>query len=109
MQKEDEGICIVHRSSQTVPDLSIECWQKRGRQHVTFEAIMTDLSEESVYLRSPGGSCDSKGNSQAISNLDCMVGFPLFFPEQGMFKFVAMSATSSLKAGFTMQNFKIGM
>ena len=70
---------------------------------------MTDLSEESVNLRSPGGSCDSKGNSQAIPNLDCMVGFPLFFPEQGMFKFVAMSAESSLKAGFTMQNFKIGM
>ena len=73
---------------------------------------MTDLVNEPEHLGIIGVASGAISKARALfqdSNVQTMVGFPLYCSAKDHFKFVALDKDSVSKGAYSMLNFKVGL
>ena len=73
---------------------------------------MTDLVNEPEHLAIIGVASGAISKAKALvqdSNVQTMVGFPLYCAAKDHFKFVALNKDSVSKGAYSMLNFKVGL
>ena len=112
-------------------DLCADFFKNKDLQQVSFEAFMTDLVDEPEHLGIIGVASGAINKAKALvqdSNVQTMVGFPLYCATKDHFKFVlhllqihflvlkeilikfvALNKDSVSKGAYSMLNFKVGL
>ena len=121
-----EGLMIVHTTNlarvmnqdhQANHVLSQATWEDRESLQMSFEVFMTDLMSPLKHLvmvdDGPRKTFTKVRFQQPNENqsgcLNVLLGYPVWIPDEGQFRFVALDKESSSKTGqFTALNFKVG-